>query len=174
MYTENQNSILILYSSRGGTAKEYARRLADLRDCDLMESKDAKLTQLRAYSVIIWMGGVYANHVDGLETLLRCHKKLTDQRLAILAIGAAPDERASQIELPGELSEIPLFYARGRWNPDALGWKDQMMIKMLTAALARKQDAVPEWMRTLLTEKEPQDFMEDSYLEPLLDWISGR
>ncbi len=174
MYTENRNSTLILYSSRGGTARAYAERLCGMRDCDLMESKDAKLTQLRSYETIIWMGSVYAGHIEGLETLQRYHKKLTDQRLAIFAIGAAPDEFESKIELPGELSEIPLFYGRGRWNRKTMGWKDQMMISMLSAAQQRKPDAVPEWMCELLKEEEPQDYMEDYYLEPLLDVIAGR
>ena len=174
MYTENRNSTLILYSSRGGTAKAYAERMAGMRDCDLMESGQAKLTQLRAYETIIWMGGVYASQVEGLETLQRYQKKLTDQRLAIFAIGAAPDEFESKIELPGELSDIPLFYGRGRWNLKTMGWKDQMMISVLSSALERKPDAVPEWMQQLLTQEEPQDFMEDFYLEPLLDLISGR
>lgn len=174
MYTENRNSTLILYSSRGGTARAYAERLCGMRDCDMMESKDAKLTQLRAYETIIWMGGVYAGRIEGLETLQKYHKKLTDQRLAIFAIGAAIDEFESKIDLPGELSEIPLFYARGRWNKETMSWKDQMMLGMLKAAQQRKPDAVPEWMRELLTEEEPKDFMEDYYLEPLLDVISGR
>lgn len=174
MYTDNRNTTLILYSSRGGTARAYAQRLADMRDCDLMESKDAKLTQLRGYEAIIWMGGVYASRVEGLETLQRYRKKLNDQRLAIFAIGAAPDENESKIDLPGELDEIPLFYGRGRWDLKAMGWKDRMMIRMLSTALERKPDAVPEWMRELLTAEEPQDFMEDYYLEPLLDVIAGR
>ncbi len=78
MYTENRNSTLILYASRGGTALAYAERLCGMRDCDIMESKDAKLTQLRAYETIIWMGGVYAGRIEGLETLQKYHKKLTD------------------------------------------------------------------------------------------------
>ncbi len=174
MYTENRNSTLILYSSRGGTALAYAERLSGMRDCDIMEAKDAKLTQLRAYETIIWMGGVYAGRIEGLETLQKYHKKLTDQRLAIFAIGAAVDEFEAKIDLPGELSEIPLFYGRGRWNLKSMGWKDQMMIGMLRAAQEKKPEAVPEWMNQLLNEEEPQDFMEDYYLEPLLDVISGR
>ena len=174
MYTENRNSTLILYSSRGGTAQAYAERLCGLRDCDVMESKDAKLTQLRAYETIIWMGGVYAGRVEGLETLQKYHKKLTDQRLAIFAIGAAPDEWEAKIDLPGEFSDIPLFYGRGRWNVKAMSWKDQMMIGMLKAAQAKKPEAVPQWMKELLEEEEALDFMEDAYLEPLLDVISGR
>ena len=74
MYTENRNSTLILYSSRGGTALAYAERLSGMRDCDIMEAKDAKLTQLRAYETIIWMGGVYAGRIEGLETLQKYHK----------------------------------------------------------------------------------------------------
>ena len=55
-----------------------------------------------------------------------------------------------------------------------MGWKDQMMIGMLRAAQEKKPEAVPEWMNQLLNQEEPQDFMEDYYLEPLLDVISGR
>ena len=174
MYTENRNSTLILYSSRGGTAQAYAERLCGMRDCDIMEAKEAKLTQLRAYETIIWMGGVYAGRVEGLESLQKYHKKLIDQRLAIFAIGAAPDEWEAKIDLPGELSEIPLFYGRGRWNVKTMSWKDQMMIGMLKAAQAKKPEAVPQWMNQLMNEEEPLDFMEDGYLEPLLDVISGR
>lgn len=169
---ENHNSTLLLYSSRYGAVKEYADRLAGMRDCDIMEAKDAKLTQLRAYDTIIWMGGVYEEKIQGLETLQRYHKKLTDQRIAVLAVGAAPEEY--QPQLPGDLDDIPLFYARGRWNPESLNWKDQMLVKMLQAALSRKPDAAPVWMQELLTQKEPQDFIQDYYLEPVLDFISGR
>ena len=48
------------------------------------------------------------------------------------------------------------------------------MIGMLRAAQEKKPEAVPKWMNQLLNEEEPQDFMEDYYLEPLLDVISGR
>lgn len=164
--------MLLLYSSRYGAAKEYADRLAGMRDCDILESKSVKLTQLRAYQTIIWMGGVYAGQIEGLETLQRYYRKLTDQQIAVFAVGAAPDD--SGLALAGDLSEVPLYYGRGRWDMEALSWKDQMMINMLKAGLKKKPDAVPPWLAELMECDTAQDFIDDIYLEPLLDFIAGR
>ena len=172
MDTENANSTLLLYTSRYGAAKEYAGRLAGMRDCDVAEAKNAKLTQLRAYDTILWIGGVYEEKIQGLETLRRYAGKLKDQGIAVLAVGAAPEEAAPQ--LSGDLAEIPLFYARGRWDPQHFDWKDKMLVQVLKAALSRKPDAAPAWMQQLLSQDEAQDFMDDCYLDPVLDFISGR
>lgn len=163
---------LILYSSRYGAARQYAEWLAGERDCDLMPAAKVKLTQLRPYQNLIWIGSVYVDKIEGLDSLQRYYRKLTDQRIAVLAVGAAPDERA--LSLPGDLAELPLYYARGRWDTAALSAKDRLLVNMLKAALTRKPDSAPAWMQELLTQEEPQDFMDRLYLEPLEDFISGR
>lgn len=169
---------LLLYSSHYGTARFYAEQLAAQRECDLAPASAVKLTQLRAYQTLIWIGGVYSETIAGLETLQRYYAKLMAAsdapRIAVLAVGAAPEEAAASLALPGALAGIPLFYARGRWNPQAMDFKDALMIKMLRAALARKPEVAPGWMRQLLESEEAQDFTADIYLDPVLDFISGR
>ncbi|MCI8631909.1 MAG: hypothetical protein HFE64_00265 [Lachnospiraceae bacterium] len=167
-----ENSTLIIYNSRYGSTKQYAEWLMQQRECDCLQAKEVKLSLLRPYRNLIWMGNVKGEQVEGLDRLQKVYAKLKDQRVAIFAVGAAPD--GSRIVVPGELSELPFFYARGKWDPAALKGMDQMMIKMLKLMASKKPEEVPDWQKDMLESEEAHDFMDSAYLEPLLDFIAGR
>lgn len=162
----------IIYSSRYGSVKQYAVWLTEQRECDMITAREAKLTMLRPYQTIIWMGSVHEGNIDGIETLSKLHSKLRERRIAIFAVGAAPD--ASEVRLPGELAALPFYYARGRWNPSELKGKDQMMLKMLRMLASKKPESVNSWLKDLLKNDEKYDFMDPLYLDPVLDFIDGR
>ncbi len=169
---QTENSTLIVYNSQYGSTKQYAEWLAEQRECDCLPAKEVKLSLLRPYVNLIWMGNVRENRVEGLDRLQKVYSKLKDQRVAVLAVGAAPD--GSEVIIPGGLSEVPFFYARGRWDPTAFKGMDQMLIKMMRLMLSKKSDEVPDWQKELLESEEVFDFMDAAYLDPVLDFMAGR
>ncbi len=192
---ENKVRTVILYESKYGTAERYANMLAGMRDADVMRASEAKLTKLRDYRTIILIGAIYNGTILGADTLKRYYAKLKQQdsqneatqqydqihRYAVLAVGAAPEEnamRGATAQLPGELSEIPLFYARGVFDRAKLNAGDALRIQLMSKALASERAEirknVPDWLVDLLAEDEPRDFVDEVYLEPLCDVIDGR
>lgn len=192
---ENKIQTVILYESKYGTAEHYAQMLAGMRDADVMRASEAKLTKLRDYRTIILIGAVYNGTILGADTLKKYYAKLKQQdsqneatqqydrvhRYAVLAVGAAPEEAVMQghtAQLPGELSEIPLFYARGTWNRAKLNAGDALRIQLMSKALASERAEirknVPDWLVDLLSEDKAQDFVDAAYLDPLCDVIDGR
>lgn len=195
MNSDNEIMTVVLYEGRYQAAERYARMLAEKRDVDLVPARDAKLTALRGYRTIILIGAVYNGEILGLDTLKRYYGKLKQQdsqnevtqqydkvhRYAVLAVGAAPEEVAVNgyaAQLPGKLAEIPLFYARGVWDEKALNSGDALRISLIRRALTAKQapakNMVPAWLADLMQDQEAKDFINEAYLDPLLDVIDGR
>jgi len=195
MNNENEVRTVILYEGKYGTAERYAHMLAGMRDAEVVRAGDAKLTALRLYRTIILIGAVYDGAIQGLDTLKKYYGKLRQQdaqnestqqydrvhRYAVLAVGAAPEEEAVKTfaaELPGELAEIPLFYARGVWNTGALDARDALRVELARRALqsekAETREGVPGWLSALLEEDKACDFTDEAYLDPLADVIDGR
>lgn len=170
---EVTSNVLLVYSSRYGAAEQYARWLAGMRDVDMMQVREAKLTQLRPYDTIIWMGGVYNGELDGLSGLEKVYGKLRDTRVAVFAVGMAPEE-AVTFSLPGTLDGAAFYYGRGRLDKGALGAQDRLMLTMQQMAAEKKPGSVPAWMNELFEADEPLDYMDPLYLEPVLDFMMGR
>ena len=169
---EVTSNVVVVYSSRYGAVEQYAQWLAGMRDVDMMQARAAKLTQLRPYSTIIWMGGVYNGEMDGLSGLERVYGKLRDTQVAVFAVGMAPEE-AVNVSLPGTLDGVAFYYGRGRLDKDALGAQDRLMLTMQQMAAEKKPGSVPTWMAELLACDGPVDYMDQLYLEPVLDFMMG-
>ena len=57
---------IILYTSKYGATKRYAEWLAEETGFDLIETKKAKISDVKQYDTIILCGGIYASGIAGL------------------------------------------------------------------------------------------------------------
>lgn len=60
---------VILYQSKYGAAKRYADWIAEATGFDCIETKKAKIEDVKQYSTIILGGGIYASGIAGLSFL---------------------------------------------------------------------------------------------------------
>ncbi len=169
---------IILYQSKYGATKKYVDWLTEETGYDFIETKNAKVSQLQKYDVIILGGGVYASGIAGLHFLKKNISLWADKKIAVFAVGASPyDEKAimqvREMHFKDALSNIPFFYCRGAWDEEKMTFGDRTLCRMLQKAVAKQnpEDYEP-WQKALMSAVgEKCDWTNKKYLEPLLKYL---
>lgn len=169
---------IILYQSKYGATRKYAQWLQEATGYDCMLTKEADVRQLAGYDTIILGGGVYASGIAGLSFLKKNIDRLNSKKLAVFCVGASPyDEDAFQqirkLHFKDKLSGVPLYYCRGKWDEEAMSFKDRTLCRMLQKAIAKKDpDTYEPWQKALMCAVGQKcDWTEKCYLEPLLAFV---
>ena len=169
---------IILYSSKYGATKRYAEWLAEKTGFDCVETKKAKIEDVKQYDTILLGGGIYASGIAGLSFLKKNITQLREKKVIVFCDGASPyEERAFQQivahNLKDSLAGLPCFYCRGAWDPDAMSLADRTLCRMLQKAVAKKKPEDCEiWEKALLEAGDQKhDWTDRSYLAPILEAI---
>ena len=169
---------IILYASKYGATKRYAEWLAEKTGFDCVETKKAKIEDVKQYDTILLGGGIYASGIAGLSFLKKNITQLREKKVIIFCDGASPyEERAFQQivahNLKDSLAGLPCFYCRGAWDPDAMSLADRTLCRMLQKAVAKKKPEDCEiWEKALLEAGDQKhDWTDKAYLAPVLEAI---
>ena len=169
---------IILYASKYGSTKRYAEWLAEKTGFDCVETKKAKIEDVKQYDTILLGGGIYASGIAGLSFLKKNITQLREKKVIVFCDGASPyEERAFQQivahNLKDSLAGLPCFYCRGAWDPDAMSLADRTLCRMLQKAVAKKKPEDCEiWEKALLEAGDQKhDWTDRSYLAPILEAI---
>ena len=167
---------IILYTSKYGATKRYAEWIAEETGFDCIETKKAKIDEVKQYDTIIFGGGIYASGIAGLSFLKKNIGQLQGKKIIVFCDGASPyDEKAFQQivshNLKDSLSGLPCFYCRGGWDMDAMSLIDRNLCKMLQKAVAKKNPEDCEvWEKALMEAGDQKhDWTDKSYLAPILE-----
>ena len=170
---------IILYTSKYGATKRYAEWLAEETGFGCIETRKAKIEDVKQYDTILLGGGIYASGIAGLSFLKKNIAHLRGKKVIIFCDGASPYEETAfrQIvahNLKDSLAGLPCFYCRGAWDPDAMSLADRTLCRMLQKAVAKKK---PEdcaiWEKALLEAGDQKhDWTDRSYLAPVLEAIN--
>ncbi len=169
--------VIVLYSSKYGATRKYARWLAEELECRVVETKKASLEQVREHDTIILGGGVYASGIAGIRFLKRNYPHLREKKIIVFAVGASPHEENAisalrERNLKGPLSGLPLCYCRGALDEGAMTWLDRTLCKMLKKMAAKKDPAIYEpWERALVEAGPSNDWTEREQIQPILDHL---
>ena len=171
---------IILYQSKYGATKKYVDWLVEETGFDFIETKKAKVNDLKEYEVIILGGGVYASGIAGLGFLKKNIASLKDKKIAVFAVGASPyDEKAinqiKDLHFKDVLKGIDLFYCRGAWDEEKMKFMDRTLCKMLQKAVAKQNPENYEpWQQALMCSVGQKcDWTDKKYLEPLVEFAKG-
>ena len=169
---------IVLYSSKYGATKRYAEWLAEETGFDCVETKKARIEDVKQYETIILGGGVYASGIAGLSFLKKNMSQLQSKKVIIFCDGASPyDEKAFQQivahNLKDSLFGLPCFYCRGAWDMEAMNLVDRNLCKMLQKAVAKKKPEDCEvWEKALMEAGDQKhDWTDKSYLAPILEAV---
>ncbi len=170
---------IILYQSKYGATKKYAKWLSEALSCDLIETKKAEIEKIVQYDTIILGGGIYATGIAGISFLVKNYEQLKSKNVLVFAVGASPfDEKAlkelRQKNLKNELSHLPLFYCRGIWNEDDMSWKDRTMCNMLKKMVSKKDPGLYESWEAALMQAigSKADWTDKEYLKPIFRYLN--
>ena len=170
---------IILFQSKYGATKKYAKWLKEFTHFDCMKTKEADIKLIKKYDIIILGGGIYASGIAGLSFLKKHINILKDKKIVVFCVGASPYDKDAFLEIyhhnfKHELANIPCFYCRGIWNEDIMTFKDKTLCKMLQKTIAKKDPSTYEsWEKGLMSAiGQKCDWTDKTYLEPILQCIS--
>ena len=172
--------VIILYQSKYGATKKYAEWLSNELDCELTETKNAKIDEIEKYDTIILGGGIYASGIAGLSFIRRNYTRLKVKQLVVFAVGASPYDEAAVIALKAhnfknDITDAPCFYCRGAWNESAMTFKDKTLCNMLKMAVSKKDPSAYEPWEAALMEAigSNSDWTDRVNLTPILEYLRG-
>ena len=173
---------IVLYSSRYGAARQYARMAAEELGCvarDLKDVRSGASGDIVEAARIILCGGIYAGGLSGISWIRKNSAALADKKVVLCAVGASPwDERAvgqlRERNLKGLPGNIVLFYGRGAWDESAMSFKDRTLCRMLQKAVAKKDPATCEPWEAALLEAAGRScsWIDRKYLEQVYEYLS--
>lgn len=172
------NHSVVLYSSRYGAAKEYARMLSESLGCTAYNVKETPLDAAGQARQVILCGGIYAGGLSGVSWLRKNSRVLKDKKIVLFAVGASPwDEKAvRQIQernLKGLPPDTVLFYGRGAWDESAMSFTDRTLCRMLQKSVAKKDPETCEpWEKALLEASGRScSWIDEKYLESVYRYL---
>ena len=171
---------IVLYRSKYGSTRKYAGWLQEALGYDCEEAWGAALRRASAYDTVVFCGAVYASGIKGLSLLKKNMRALRGKRLAVLCVGASPYDEAAftalrQRHFGRELESVPVYYARGAWDTDAMTAVDRTLCNMLKKSLAKRDPATYEpWMQALMSVQDGKaDWTDKGYLASLIAYCTA-
>lgn len=169
---------VVVYESQTGSTKQYAEWIARQADAQLIALNECTASILQQADLIVFGGGVRGGNIDGKRKFSKIAKKANANNLIYFAVGIRPSTprtlaliRSSNFD---SNSDVPLFYFRGKFNPDALNQSDKTMIRIYQSMLKRRRDIHQEDADLLDAIRSPCDFASEEQITPLLQEIGTR
>ena len=82
----------IVYKTRFGSTKKYAKWLSETLKCGLYEMDAVKTSSLEKYDRLVVMSGTYAGSMPLVDFLKKNWKELGRKKIVMVAVGMLPEE----------------------------------------------------------------------------------
>lgn len=171
-----EQSVAVVYRSKGGATQKYAQWLADELGADLYEGSRVKAGDLARYHTLLYGGGLYVGGVNGLKAFLRKAGSLEGKRFAVFAVGLTPSrpeiyEEVKVRAFPNGLKEGHAFFLlRGDFDYGKLGFVDRLLMDMLKASIKRKKELTADERGMLAAYERPVAFSSQKQIAPIVEW----
>lgn len=122
-------SVVVIYKSKYGSTKKYAKWLSELLSCDIFETKNINIEKVMKYDTIILGGGLYACNIAGISFLKKNYKDLQKKNLVVFGVGAAPydDEvikKLREVNFKDEIKQSSLLLLSWAWDETKMSFID--------------------------------------------------
>lgn len=174
---------VVIYSSKYGSTKCYARWISETLSCPVFEKKSIQPSDLRNYDTIIYGGGLYAGGVSGISLLTKNYQSLQDKNIILFTCGLADPEDKENVShirksltrvlTPEMMNEIRIFHLRGAIDYSGLSFVHRSMMAMLRKMLLKKdpRELREEDKMLLDTYGKKVDFTDKNSIKPLIEYV---
>lgn len=175
------DKIVVIYESKYGYTRRYAKWIADALSCPVFERKKFRSRDFSKYEVIIYGGGLYAGGISGIKTLTQNRHNLSGKKVILFTCGLAdpgkPDNISSirkslaKVLSKEMLEHIHIFHLRGGIEYSRLNFVHRTMMSMLRKMLLKKDPGkLSEEDRQLLaTYGKCVDLTDRKSIQPLVE-----
>jgi len=171
----------VLYKSKYGTTRQYARWIAEETGGDLYELPHLILSDLEKYDTIIIGGGLYAGGMLGFSFFKKNFQAFAGKKLIVFSVGASFDNKKNtdtikDANLTPEMREkVAYFHLRGGLDYPAMKRLDRFAMWCMKTMLERKPEADrdEETAGVIGTYGKKVSFLDRKSLGPLLE-VVGR
>lgn len=171
------NNIVVIYKSKYGSTKRYAKWIAEETKADFFEASKIEIKKLMEYDTIIYGGGLYASGINGISIITKNFESLKNKNIIIFTVGLASTNN-KEIFVPiieknfsKEIrNNISFHHLRGGIDYKKLGIIDRSMMAVLKIIISKKNsDELSDDDRELLsTYGGKVDFTDKNTIAPLL------
>lgn len=171
------NNTVVIYKSRYGSTKKYARWIAEEIKADLFERPEIEAKKLAEYDIVIYGGGLYAGGIAGVSIITKNYNILKDKKIIVFTVGLASTDKEEvfhpiiEKNFPEEMRRnIKFFHLRGGIDYKGLGIIHRLMMAMLKIVVSGKNPGklTDDDRELLATYGEKTDFTDKDTLAPLL------
>ncbi len=168
----------VVFRSKYGASKAYSLILGKRIPAVVIENEGLTPHLVEEFDTIILVGGVYAGKITGIDFLKKYADDFSSKRIAVFAVGASPvsDDTIDSIKkrnLKGKLETVPLFYGRGALDEEQLSFMDKNLLSVVRRSAEKtKPEKRSDLEKIILETAGSADWMDESYLEPLIEFIS--
>ena len=185
IYTKNKgkqviksmSKIVVLFRSKTGYTRRYAEWIAKALNCDLIENKRLRIEQLENYDTIIIGGYVHAGTIQGVDFIMKNWKELKKKNIIMFTVGLK-EASVHKIEklwkrqmTTEQLDKMKMFYLRGGFDLQKLGFINSILMKMFRFVLHMKKNAVIGTTDVLGMFEHPVDFTCEENIEPIINAV---
>lgn len=171
-------SKIVIYKSRYGSTKAYAKWIAEELGCEAVEAKTVKADDLEKYDTIVYGGGLYAEIINGVSLITKNLDKLSDKKIAVFSTGITPLDCREYYDTyvieknfkNGVPENVRIFNFMGKMILDELTFPHRAAIKTLKKIMSGKEK--PTEMEILLAElcDADGDFTDKNAIKDLVEY----
>ena len=164
--------IIVVYKSKTGFSKQYAKWIQSALDCDILSLDRVKT--LDEYDLIIYGAGLMAGQMNGLKKLKQ-HMK--NQKLILYATGAVSKDATDIIKkikkdnLALFNQDIPFYYFEAGLNYEKMVFFSKRMLKMMYQSLKKKTEKTVEEEEMIVALAKTHNNAKQSDILPLIETI---
>ncbi len=164
--------IIVVYKSKTGFSKQYAKWIQSSLNCDMLSLNQVKT--LDGYDMVIYGAGLMAGQINGLK---KFQSYIKNQKIVIFATGAISKEATEIIEKvkKDNLSlfnqDVPFYYFEAGLNYDKMGFFSKRMLKMMYHSLKKKTEKTMEEEEMMIALAKSYNHAKQSDILPLVETI---
>ncbi len=176
------NKTAVVYKSKYGSTKKYAKSISERLNADLFEQSDIKTESLAGYDTIVYGAGLYASGINGISLITKNFDKLKNKNLIVFTVGlaATDDKEIFEPIIKKNFTEdmrscITFFHLRGGIDYKKLNFLHKNMMGMLKKMVAKKKEEklTDEDKMMLKTYGEKVDFTDIASADPLISYVKS-
>ena len=168
-------NIAVIYKSKYGTTKQYAKWIAEELNAPIFEAPSVKPAQLTDYDVVVYGGGLYAGGIIGVKL---CTKNPC-KSLVVFTVGLATPETADYSEIlarnftPEQLAETKVFHLQGGMDYGKLSvlHRAMMAFKKKESEKTPTADRTSDDQQLIETYGGKINFTNKDSIKPLVDYV---